>query len=135
MLAHITRRGFLAFGGLAAAASSAAAAPVPKMEPVRLLRCPVAGHAYYDYPRLAGVLAVGDPLALRRQPTNPHDRRAIEVFTGSGSKLGYVPRINNPAITGLMDAGYRLRAEIVDVHGSDWSPVWMRVSLIAHPGH
>ncbi|MCA1743091.1 MAG: HIRAN domain-containing protein, partial [Desulfovibrionales bacterium] len=41
-------------------------------------------------------LKPGQTLKLKREPQNPHDSKAIEVFTSSGQKLGYVPRSHNP---------------------------------------
>ena len=64
-------------------------------------------------------LNVGDPLVLRREPDNPYDRRAIEIFDGAGRKLGYVPRRDNPAVARMMDAGETMRATVTHV-ARDW---------------
>ncbi len=37
-------------------------------------------------------------LLLKPEPTNPHDKNAIEIYTTSGVKLGYVPRVDNEAV-------------------------------------
>lgn len=130
MLVRITRRSLLALTGLAVAAPQAMTAPaMHQPRTVRLLRCPVAGLAYYDYARAANALALGTPLVLRRQPDNPHDRKAIEVLTEGGIKLGYVPRADNAAVASLMDAGYAMRAEIADIGHKVW-PLRMVVRMV-----
>lgn len=122
--------------GVAAVPSKATAAPACVPREISLMRCSVAGIGYYDYPRVAGALASGARLVLRRQPANPHDHRAIEVFTEAGAKLGYVPRADNAAVSSLMDAGYVLLARIAD-HGRDSSRWWrvsMEVSMVERMG-
>lgn len=37
-------------------------------------------------------LAVGETVALVREPTNPHDPNAVAVYSTDGVHLGYVPR-------------------------------------------
>lgn len=67
---------------------------------------------------------------LQREPANPHDVKAIAVLTTDGAKLGYVPRASNAPLTGLIDAGYELRAEIVKSDRKARPPLWMAVMLI-----
>ena len=131
MLAFLTRRSLLALIGLAAAPTKMMAAPSADLpSEVELLICPVAGLAYYDYVRVAASVAAGDGLVLRREPANPHDSRAIEVLTEHGTKLGYVPRVDNAALASLLDAGYALRAEIVvpDFGSRRWASARRRSS-------
>ncbi|MCA1743090.1 MAG: HIRAN domain-containing protein, partial [Desulfovibrionales bacterium] len=59
-------------------------------KPVSLFKCPVAGFQYYQGPSIYLDLKPGQTLKLKREPQNPHDSKAIEVFTSSGQKLGYV---------------------------------------------
>lgn len=88
-----------------------------------LLDCPVAGASYYQAKECVDSLEEGTHLMLRREANNPHDANAIEVFwqTGclDGFKLGYVPRIHNPILARLMDAGKHLTAELNLVHATD----------------
>jgi len=58
----------------------------------------------------------GAPLVLRREPHNPHDANAIEVFTADGAKLGYVPRRRNRRLAELMDAGHAFDARIGQIN-------------------
>jgi hypothetical protein len=109
------------FGLAASPRGALAEAPRRTVPPVLLLRRPIAGLPYYDYARLAGMLAGGAPLALRREPENPYDRRAIAVLTQGGAKLGYVPRVDNAVLASLMDAGAELLGRS--------QRVWMAVSL------
>lgn len=135
MFAHVTRRSFVAMIGLAALPQEAISVPAKRPTTVvELLQCPIAGLAYYDYARVVGAVAAGTPLALRREPANPHDRRAIEVFTEQGVKLGYVPRVDNAALASLMDAGYELRAAIVSSRAKRWERLWMAVRLVERNG-
>ncbi len=125
----MSRRFFLAGLGAAAVPASSGATPaVPRT--TTLLRCPIAGLAYYAYPRLTARLAAGAAVILQREPANPHDAKAIAVLTTDGAKLGYVPRTSNAPLTGLMDAGYELRAEIVESDRRDWWPLWIAVTLV-----
>ena len=41
---------------------------------------------------------------------NDWDGRAVSVWTRSGEKLGYVPRVDTKALANLMDAGFRVSA-------------------------
>jgi hypothetical protein len=112
----LSRRAALALGpalaALAAHGPSRAAALATR---VLLLECDVAGMPYYDADAALAALRPGAPLLLRREPGNRHDALAIEVSTAVGLKLGYVPRLHNPVIARLMDAGKRIVAEVVEV--------------------
>jgi hypothetical protein len=72
---------------------------------------PLAGFRYYAAGELWPRLRVGDPLELRREPDNPHDRNAVAV-AWRGRKLGYVPRSANAALAWGLDRGAPLRARI-----------------------
>ena len=106
-----TRRKLLALLGIApvAVATRPARAARP---PVLLLKIRVNGECYYDATQSIGSLSVGDPVQLRREPTNRYDSRAIEVFDQRNRKLGYVARMDNSAAARLIDAGETLRARI-----------------------
>jgi HIRAN domain-containing protein len=90
----------------------------------------VAGTAYYDAERAFEELAEGQELTLRRQPDNPHDRKAIEVYSSRGSKLGYVPRIDNSALTALLDDGRQLRARIMALRPVRYQDIRMAIALV-----
>ena len=80
-----------------------------------LLKTHVAGVKYYEFADGDIPLDPGGEVVLRREPDNPHDRRAIEVYTLDGQKLGYLPRRDNESPSRLMDAGIELPARLESV--------------------
>ena len=93
---------------------------LPFAQDIFLLETHVAGLHYYDIKNLHELLQVTDILQLCREPTNSHDELAIEVFTLSKQKLGYVPKFRNPVLARLMDAGKLLVAEVASIQfGND----------------
>jgi len=97
-----------------------------------LQQSPLAGFHYYDAVRVWAALAVGDPLALKREPQNRGDARAVAVYW-RGHKLGYLPRLENTAAAQLMDRGQRLQASIaaLDAQGGPWDRIRLAVYLAA----
>ncbi|MCL2296903.1 MAG: HIRAN domain-containing protein [Proteobacteria bacterium] len=93
---------------------------------VELQRSPVAGFQYHQGEDLWPALFVGAALNLVREPDNAYDPRAVRV-DWLGQKLGYVPRLDNAAVSHLLDAGHVLDAEIVMLRDSD-NP-WKRVEF------
>uniref|UniRef100_UPI0035CA7C33 HIRAN domain-containing protein n=1 Tax=uncultured Sphingomonas sp. TaxID=158754 RepID=UPI0035CA7C33 len=47
----------------------------------------------------------GDPIELRREPKNKHDRHAVAVFTERNTQLGYLSAERAPWIGGKIAAG------------------------------
>jgi hypothetical protein len=85
---------------------------MPFGKEIFLINTHVAGTGHYDVSLALDKLKQEKTLVLRRQPTNPHDELAIEIFTSSGEKLGYVPRKDNPVVARLMDAGKIISATL-----------------------
>lgn len=83
---------------------------------------PIAGFQYHAGESLRPLLAVGAPLALMREPDNPHDERAVRI-DWSGHKLGYMPRVGNTMIANLIDQGLPVQARIVRLWESR-DPSW-----------
>lgn len=98
--------------------------PLP---PEVLLFAHVAGFEYHAGPRLFDQLAPGQPLALVREPDNPHDRLAMRI-DWQGEKLGYVPRPDNAEIARRLDAGGRLVARIAEFDPE--AEPWRRVGFV-----
>jgi hypothetical protein len=73
---------------------------------------------------------VGDRLVLRRQPENKHDTKAIEVFTLSGLKLGYVPRLDNSVLTALMDDARELIAQVTAMRPEHYRDIGIAIALV-----
>jgi hypothetical protein len=88
----------------------------------------IAGSHYYDCHAVLDRLRPGDSLQLRRQPDNPHDPRAIEVFWRR-HKLGYVSRLDNSAAASLLDRAHTLHAEIIGIDDphEKWEPLRLRL--------
>ncbi len=123
----------LFFQRIAALVGMGLAVPTVHAEPIRrveLQRSPIAGFQYHDGEALWTALSVGASLRLVREADNPHDRRAVRV-DWHGRKLGYVPRIDNAAVSHLLDAGRTLDAEIVALQDSrnPWERVEFAVFL------
>ncbi len=78
----------------------------------------VAGIQYYSGLFLvnAGIIREGQRLLLRREPDNPYDEKAIEVFTEGGEKVGYIPRDRNEVISSIMDQGIPVHAVVFSIH-------------------
>ena len=130
--AALSRRALFAatLGAVGLAESSArAGAPARVNRPLTLLETHVAGTFYYEARRVHGVLRPGEALVLRREPGNAHDELAIEVFTRSGAKLGYIPRAVNEPFARLMDAGQKVGASVVDVEPGAWDGIRIRLTL------
>lgn len=97
------------------------------LKEIFLCRCPVAGLQYHGgMPQLEGLQA-GQPLALRREPENPHDGLAIAVHDPGGTKLGYLPRRLNEIPAGLMDQGRRVVVRVVELDPA--APPWEALVL------
>ncbi len=132
----VSRRRFLAglagFGsGAAATGANGRKAAAATLRPVTILaEAFLAGMACYDFPHGPGdEIRAGQPLVLRREPDNPHDERAIEVFLPDGRKLGYVARAENEALARLMDAGVPARAKVKTAGTGPYS-VTMRIDVL-----
>ncbi|MDR0234314.1 MAG: HIRAN domain-containing protein [Zoogloeaceae bacterium] len=123
----------LFFGRIATLIGVSIAAPVVRAVvsgKVELQRSPVAGFQYHQGKAIWSSLKVGASLSLVREPDNIHDERAVRV-DWQGRKIGYVPYVDNAAISHLMDAGHVLHAEIIALRESDnpWDRVEFAVFL------
>ncbi len=97
---------------------------------VVLQESPVAGFQFHRGEAVWPRLRVGAPLTLRREPTNPHDSRAVAVYLGA-DQIGYVPRRENLAIATLLDQGVRLQARVTRLRTTPdpWERVRFEVRL------
>lgn len=80
---------------------------------VELFDHAIAGLAHHTDAVYLGTLREGLPLVLVREPQNAYDEHAVRI-DHAGRKLGYVPRTHSQIIATLLDAGYRLKAEVSD---------------------
>jgi len=104
---------FLGFASLLLFRKSWGNVPNKRCE-IRLCSPFIAGFQYYDGFETGHLLRINDRLSLKREPTNPHDCYAIEVFQGE-AKLGYLPRHENKVVARMMDQGVSVKARIVDI--------------------
>lgn len=127
----MSRRLFLerlvAIIGMGVAAPMATAAPRRQIE---LQRSPVAGFQYHQGEVIWPALEVGSPVALVREADNPYDARAVRV-EWQGQKLGYVPRIDNAAVSQLLDRGEPVSAAItaLSMSANPWGRIEFAVYL------
>ncbi|MBL8487573.1 MAG: HIRAN domain-containing protein [Rhodocyclaceae bacterium] len=123
----MSRRSFLeriaALIGIGVAAPVARAVATRRLE---LQRSPVAGFQYHQGEAVWPLLMAGAALSLVREPDNAYDPRAVRV-DWQGRKLGYVPHVDNAAVSHLLDAGHALHAEIVSLRESN--DPWDRVEF------
>ncbi|HPI38303.1 MAG TPA: HIRAN domain-containing protein [Ignavibacteriaceae bacterium] len=91
----------------------------------------VAGFYYYDGETVVNKLKVGDELLIVQEPTNPYDRRALEIFTTNNIKLGYVPRNENPIPSRLLRQNVTIIGTVdkINPDEEDWKKV--RINLFA----
>ena len=110
--------------------------PARQKKSARLAVVWLAGYAYYRAPALINVIPAGASIELRREPSNPYDNRAIEVFFNE-QKLGYIPRADNEWPAALMDAGVRLHAKVMWTSPDDpdnWQKLRMEVIMEIQTG-
>jgi hypothetical protein len=102
----------------------------PFVREILLIECHVAGTSHRDLSEAEPKLEPGNLLILKREPKNPYDARAIQIFDVDGRILGYVPRAKNEALSNLMDAGKFLfgKMDAVERRG-DWLKIDVRVFL------
>ena len=127
----MSRRAFLKsltalVGGLALPAIAHASARQTNAKTLQY--SPLAGFQYHHGEMLWAQLAIGQALQLVREADNPYDNRAVSV-EWQGRKLGYIPRLDNAAVSQLLDRGERLEAVIVKLMGSHnpWDRVMVEV--------
>ncbi len=86
----------------------------------------IAGYTYYDGAKIEKQLRSGMSVEMHREPDNPYDHRAIEIYAGS-NKLGYISRSDNRVLANMLDNNERLKAEIAEVRLD--MPEWQRVKI------
>jgi hypothetical protein len=131
------RRNFLhsLLGGLSIGLSQRVYAKIlPSQSRRRLIlqESPLAGFQYHRASAIWPFLREGEPLHLKREPTNPHDRHAVAVWFRN-EHLGYVPRRENRTLATLMDQGERPQATLIRLLDEEnpWRKIRIRVELIS----
>jgi len=60
----------------------------------------------------------GEPVALVRQPGNPHDPRAVAIVSARGVCIGFLSRDHAGWVGSKIDRGYDVRAVVQRVKGA-----------------
>lgn len=89
---------------------------------------PVAGFQYYQGELLWPQLDIGQFLTPIREPHNSYDKRAIRI-DWQGHQLGYLPRMDNAAVSQLLDRGEKISALIVGLKkgNNPWDRIMVEV--------
>lgn len=82
-----------------------------KEKKIILMDSVVAGFQYYKGDEIWERMKTIDHLRLVREPKNPFDYDAIEVYRGR-EKIGYLPRGHNSPIAQMMDRGIKINSKI-----------------------
>jgi len=92
---------------------------------------PVAGTKHYDAKNVT--LAVGNPLRLFREATNPHDRFAVAIIfvdpKGQEHKLGYIPATHSQIFSTLLDNDIYLSCSVSAIIQKSYNSIIMTISL------
>ncbi|MEC7987115.1 MAG: HIRAN domain-containing protein [Myxococcota bacterium] len=70
-----------------------------------------------DQLRLLGAVQ----LHLRREPNNPHDANAVQVYYGDQQQLGFLSRQVAQTIAPLLDKKISVQCELAQITGQDLS--------------
>lgn len=91
----------------------------------------IAGYYYYDGETVIDQLKPGDELIIVLEPSNPHDKRALEIYTKNNVKLGYVPREINPIPSRLLRQDVKITSTVdkINLTADEWRKV--KVNLYA----
>ena len=102
-----------------------------KTRNITILKTQVAVFQYYRGDSIWQSLKTGQELKLKREPQNPYDEKAIEIYWKT-KKLGYIPEVDNEGIANLMDQGKDIRAFILNKNESDdpWERIGVRLDLL-----
>lgn len=119
-----------------AALPAKANTPLVKRQPRLLQKSAIAGVQYYQADVVWSDLKQGDLVLLKSEPDNRYDTDAVEVYWhGSNSesitKLGYLPRKQNYAVSQLLRDNQQVYARITRLTESDdpWQKIQVSVFL------
>jgi hypothetical protein len=88
----------------------------PFSRQIYLITACIAGSYYVDdIYDIVEKINIGTKLRFVREPDNKHDELAILVRDQDNNKLGYVPRVDNPILARLMDAGKCIFATVKSI--------------------
>lgn len=101
--------------------------PMPFEKDIFLFDTHVAGTSHIEgMTELEPYLNISDRLEFFREPDNPYDKQAITIKTANGTKIGYVPKVDNLIFSRLMDAGKLLFGKISE---KEQKGNWLIISI------
>lgn len=105
--------------------------PKPFEKDIFLFDTYVAGTTHVEgIQELEPHLQIEERLQFFREPDNIYDPQAIVIKTGSGVKIGYVPKADNVIFARLMDAGKLLFGKIASKEKKgNWVKIEIKVYL------
>ena len=83
---------------------------------ILILRCTVVRHQNLNL-----TLAPGTELKVVREPENPYDRWATNLYTPSGMEVAYLPKEQNQSAARLIDAGKVVTAFVGEPIREPWA--------------
>lgn len=87
--------------------------PKPFNRQIFLFETHIAGTSHIENMyKLAEKIETGTRVSFYREATNEYDEKAIKVELDDGSKIGYIPKADNPVFARLMDAGKLLFGKV-----------------------
>ncbi len=107
--------------------------PMPFVKEIFLMDCHVAGTTHLDLSHIEPDLTIDSLMIFKREPDNPHDPLAIQIFDEQGNRLGYIPKTKNEVTARLMDAGKLIFGKLTekgwDGYGGKWLKLQVKVYL------
>ncbi|MDO5714354.1 MAG: HIRAN domain-containing protein [Tissierellia bacterium] len=103
------------------------AIPQPFERDIYLFDTYVAGTSHIaGMEELEPFLEIDEKLSFFREPDNEYDDKAIVIKTENGTKIGYIPKVDNIIFSRLMDAGKLLFGRITE---KDKRGTWVRIMI------
>ncbi|MFD1739565.1 HIRAN domain-containing protein [Bacillus salitolerans] len=81
----------------------------------------LAGISFEGRPETIRNLHLTDPIVLKRDPQNVHDRNAIGVYTSTGNSIGWIPREVAVFLSPEVDNGLTISSKLTEVRCDDYS--------------
>lgn len=113
--------------GIAEAEVAPTQPAAPASREIELLRVHVAGYQYHRGQEVEHLIRPEMPLRLVREPENCYDDQAIAVYHGD-TRIGYIPRYDNPVLARLLDAGIPLAVKVTAIDRE--APTWERLEIV-----
>lgn len=126
-----SRREFLGLVSALVAGGSGCLEPFGKKRRLVLNECFVAGFRYHDGPDIMPYLQPDEPLDLIAEPGNPYDEWAVRIEHHK-SRIGYLPRSQNQAVSRLLQQGAAVDCRITRVNPAAvlWEAVKVQASIV-----